>query len=151
MSFISCLFSQYQINSTFLLSILHIQTLDLYVQISIIQIYFASISFLLKVTIFITYEIFFFHIFLSNPFHSETSQIHIKAIAKSSVINSSFGAITKALFSIAIHLSVSQSIVYAQPRFLNTSELFHIKLFDFSRNSIDSFVLSFESKINHFK
>jgi hypothetical protein len=67
------------------------------------------------------------------------------------VINSSFGAITRALFKIDIHLSVSQSIVYAHHRFLKTSELFHIKLFDFSKNSIESFILSFESKINHFK
>jgi len=133
------------------LSILHIQTLILYVQISIIHIYFAVISFFSKFTFNETYDIFFFHIFFKSQFHSETSQIQIKAIAKSSVINSSFGAIIRALFKIDIHLSVSQSIVYAHHRFLKTSELFHIKLLDFSKNSIDSLILSFDNKINHFR
>jgi hypothetical protein len=84
-------------------------------------------------------------------FHSFIFHIQIRAIAKSSVISSSFGAITKALFKIEIHLSVSQTIVYAQPRFLNTSELFHIIEFDFSKKPIASTILSFESNINHFK
>jgi hypothetical protein len=54
---------------------------------------------------------FFFQIFLRSQFHSEISQIQIRAIAKSSVISSSFGAIAKALFKIEIHLSGFQSIV----------------------------------------
>ncbi|MDR1945247.1 MAG: hypothetical protein LBQ59_04205 [Candidatus Peribacteria bacterium] len=88
---------------------------------------------------------------MRSQFHSEISQTQIRAIAKSSVISSSFGAIIRALFKIEIHLSASQSMVYAQPKFLKTSELFHIIEFDFSKNSIDSNILSFESKINHFK
>jgi hypothetical protein len=44
-------------------------------------------------------------------FHSVISPAHIKAIAKSSVINSSLGDNARALFKIIIHLSEFQIIV----------------------------------------
>jgi len=117
---------------------------------SIIPTNFGSIFFTLK-SICLNYKIFFFQIFFRSPFPSEISQIPIKAIAKSSVINSSSGEITKALLRIVIHLSVFQAIVYAHHRFLKTSELFHIIEFDFSKYFIDSSILSLDKRINHFK
>jgi hypothetical protein len=67
---------------------------------------------------------------------------HIKAIAKSSVINSSFGDNARALFRIIIHLSEFHIIVYAHHKFLKTSELFESILFDSSRYFIASVILS---------
>ncbi|MDR0772067.1 MAG: hypothetical protein LBF15_03310 [Candidatus Peribacteria bacterium] len=99
----------------------------------------------------IFYTIVLFQIFFSSSFHSQIFHIPTKAIAKSSAISSSSGAIAKALFRIEIHLSVCQIIVYAQPRFLRTSTLFQMIEFDFSKYSIASTILSFDSKINHFK
>jgi hypothetical protein len=46
---------------------------------------------------------------------------------------------------------VSQIVEYAHPRFLKTSALFGIKLFDFSKKLIASVVLLLASSINHFK
>jgi len=66
----------------------------------------------------------------------------IRAIAKSSDINSSHGAMFNALLRIVIPLTAFPLSVYAQPRFLSTSELFPMSLFDFSKYFIDSRILS---------
>ncbi|MDP2395991.1 MAG: hypothetical protein Q8M44_03770 [bacterium] len=57
------------------------------------------------------YAIIFFQIFFNNQFHSFIFHAHIRAIAKSSVIKSSFGDKINALFNIDIHLSEFQIIV----------------------------------------
>jgi hypothetical protein len=75
----------------------------------------------------------------------------ISAIAKSSVIRSSLGLRFNALFNIDIPLFISQVIVYAHPRFLKTSGLFQVNLFEISKYLIASTILSFESNKNHFK